>query len=86
MNFEESLDQLFKQFQMLKPWRENAEALIYIGRAPDSVCCGIECWQHVGVDTLLLMLGAGNTTHEQVMRSLDILGAKVIPTFKEAAI
>jgi hypothetical protein len=32
------------------------------------------------------MLGAGNTTHEQVMRGLDILGAKVIPTFKEAAI
>jgi hypothetical protein len=39
-----------------------------------------------GVDTLLLMLGAGNSTHEQVMRGLDILGAKVVPKFKEAAI
>jgi para-nitrobenzyl esterase len=29
-----------------------------------------------------LMLGAGNTTHEQVMRGLDILGEKVIPKFK----
>jgi hypothetical protein len=51
---------------------------IIIGGAPDSVCRG--------VDTLLLMLGAGNTTHEQVMRGLEILGAKVMPTFKEAAI
>ena len=59
---------------------------IIIGGDPDSVCRGIERWQNAGVDTLLLMLGAGNTTHEQVMRGLDILGAKVIPTFKEAAI
>jgi len=55
---------------------------IIIGGDADSVCRGIERWQNAGVDTLLLMLGAGNTTHEQVMRGLDILGEQVIPKFK----
>jgi hypothetical protein len=100
---------LFNQLQMPKPWRENAEVLIYfplqahrfdsqaqlrlsndqlieqgiiIGGDSDSVCRGIERWKNAGVDTLLLMLGAGNTTHEQVMRGLDILGEQVIPKFK----
>ncbi len=56
---------------------------IIIGGDPDSVCRGIERWMNVGVDTLLLMLGAGHTTHEQVMRGLDLLGEKVIPKFQE---
>jgi len=55
---------------------------IIIGGDADSVCRGIARWEQAGVDTLLLMLGAGNTTHEQVMRGLDILGDKVIPKFK----
>jgi alkanesulfonate monooxygenase SsuD/methylene tetrahydromethanopterin reductase-like flavin-dependent oxidoreductase (luciferase family) len=55
---------------------------IIIGGDADSVCRGIERWKNAGVDTLLLMLGAGNTTHEQVMCGLDILGEKVIPKFK----
>ena len=45
-------------------------------------CRGIERWMSLGLDTLLLMLGAGNTTHAQVMRALDLLGDKVIPRFK----
>ena len=32
---------------------------------------------------MLLMLGAGRTTHDQVMRALDLLGAKVLPKFRE---
>ena len=55
---------------------------IMIGGDADSVCRGIARWEHAGVDTLRLRLGAGNTTPEQVMRGLDILGDKVIPTFK----
>ena len=55
---------------------------IIIGGDADSVCRGIERWMHLGVDMLLLMLGAGNTTHEQVMRALDLLGDKVMPRFK----
>jgi hypothetical protein len=33
---------------------------------------------------MLLMLGAGLTTHDQVMRALDLLGEKVIPKFRES--
>jgi alkanesulfonate monooxygenase SsuD/methylene tetrahydromethanopterin reductase-like flavin-dependent oxidoreductase (luciferase family) len=55
---------------------------IIIGGDPDSVCRGIERWMSLGLDTLLLMLGAGNTTHAQVMRALDLLGDKVLPRFK----
>jgi alkanesulfonate monooxygenase SsuD/methylene tetrahydromethanopterin reductase-like flavin-dependent oxidoreductase (luciferase family) len=82
---------LFNQLQMPKPWRENAEALmrkeaieegIIIGGDPDSVCRGIERWRNLGLDLILLMLGAGRTSHDQVMRALDLLGEKVIPKFK----
>jgi alkanesulfonate monooxygenase SsuD/methylene tetrahydromethanopterin reductase-like flavin-dependent oxidoreductase (luciferase family) len=55
---------------------------IIIGGDADSVCRGIERWMNLGLDMLLLMLGAGNTTHEQVMRALDLLGEKVIPRFR----
>jgi hypothetical protein len=55
---------------------------IIIGGDADSVCRGIERWMNLGLDMLLLMLGAGNTTHEQVMRALDMFGDKVIPRFK----
>jgi alkanesulfonate monooxygenase SsuD/methylene tetrahydromethanopterin reductase-like flavin-dependent oxidoreductase (luciferase family) len=62
------------------------EDAIIIGGDPDSVCRGIERWQTVGVDTILLMLGAGHTTHDQVMRGLDLLGEKVIPKFQETVL
>jgi alkanesulfonate monooxygenase SsuD/methylene tetrahydromethanopterin reductase-like flavin-dependent oxidoreductase (luciferase family) len=55
---------------------------IIIGGDADSVCRGIERWMNLGLDMLLLMLGAGNTTHEQVMRALDLLGEQVIPRFR----
>lgn len=56
---------------------------IIIDGDPDSVCRGIERWMNLGLDMILLMLGAGNTTHDQVMRALDLLGEKVIPKFTE---
>jgi alkanesulfonate monooxygenase SsuD/methylene tetrahydromethanopterin reductase-like flavin-dependent oxidoreductase (luciferase family) len=55
---------------------------IIIGGDPDSVCRGLERWRELGVDLILLMLGAGNTTHAQVMRGLELLGEKVIPRFR----
>ncbi|MGH8066332.1 MAG: LLM class flavin-dependent oxidoreductase [Candidatus Entotheonellia bacterium] len=58
-----------------------AEGII-IGGDPDSVCRGLERWKNLGLDVILLMLGAGRTTHDQVMRALELLGEKVIPRFK----
>lgn len=57
---------------------------IVIGGDVDSVCRGIEKWMNVGFDQLLLMIQAGNTTHDEVMRAMDILGSKVLPKFQEA--
>ena len=37
----------------------------------------------LGVDQLLLMVQAGETTHEDTMRALDTLGNKVLPKFRD---
>jgi alkanesulfonate monooxygenase SsuD/methylene tetrahydromethanopterin reductase-like flavin-dependent oxidoreductase (luciferase family) len=55
---------------------------IILGGDPDSVCRGLERWMALGLDQILLMLGAGRTPHDHVMRALDLLGEKVIPQFK----
>ncbi len=52
-----------------------------IGGSPDTVCRQIERWQEVGLDQFIFMLQAGNTTHEQILRSIDLIGEKVIPRF-----
>jgi len=31
---------------------------------------------------MIFMIQAGNTTHEQVMRSIDLIGEEVIPRFQ----
>jgi hypothetical protein len=33
---------------------------------------------------MIFVLQAGNTTHEQVMRSIELIGRKVIPRFESA--
>ena len=69
--------------------RRNNEELIkdglVIGGDVDSVCRGIERWVDLGLDQLLFMIQAGNTTHDDIMRALDMLGSKVLPRFKEPA-
>ena len=56
---------------------------IVIGGAPDSCSRGIELWADIGLDLMLFQLQVGNATHEQVMRSLDLLGEKVLPRFRD---
>ena len=58
---------------------------LVIGGDVDSVCRSIERWQSLGLDQLLFMIQAGNTTHDDVMRALDLLGSKVLPRFQEPA-
>lgn len=52
-----------------------------IGGNPDSVCRGVEQWAEAGLDQMVFMLQAGHTTHDQVMRSIELIGEKVIPRF-----
>ena len=67
--------------------RDNEELIqdgLVLGGDVDSVCRGIERWVELGVDQLMLMIQAGNTTHDDIMRALDMLGSKVFPKFKES--
>lgn len=56
-----------------------------IGGNPDSICRQVEKWAEAGLDQLIFVLQAGNTTHEQVMRSIDLIGREVIPRFASGA-
>jgi alkanesulfonate monooxygenase SsuD/methylene tetrahydromethanopterin reductase-like flavin-dependent oxidoreductase (luciferase family) len=52
-----------------------------IGGNPDSICRQVEQWAEAGLDQMIFVLQAGNTTHDQVLRSIDLIGEKVIPRF-----
>jgi alkanesulfonate monooxygenase SsuD/methylene tetrahydromethanopterin reductase-like flavin-dependent oxidoreductase (luciferase family) len=65
--------------------RSNDELLadgMAIGGNPDSICRQVERWAEAGLDQLIFVLQAGNTTHDQVLRSIDLIGEKVIPRFQ----
>lgn len=53
-----------------------------IGGNPDSICRQLDKWAEAGLDQMIFVLQAGNTTHDQVMRSIDLIGSKVIPRFE----
>ena len=57
------------------------DALV-VGGDPDTCARAIERWAEIGLDQMVLLLKAGNTTHDQVMRSLDLFGEKVLPRFQ----
>jgi alkanesulfonate monooxygenase SsuD/methylene tetrahydromethanopterin reductase-like flavin-dependent oxidoreductase (luciferase family) len=67
--------------------RTNDELLedgMAIGGNPDTVSRIVEKWKDAGVDQMIFVLQAGRTTHDQVMRSIELIGEKVIPRFAEA--
>ena len=53
-----------------------------VGGNPDTCSRVIERWLEAGLDQMVFMIGAGHTTHDQVMRALDLLGDKVMPRFR----
>ena len=56
-----------------------------IGGNPDTICRVVEKWAEAGLDQMIFVLQAGRTTHEQVLRSIDLIGEKVIPRFQGRA-
>jgi alkanesulfonate monooxygenase SsuD/methylene tetrahydromethanopterin reductase-like flavin-dependent oxidoreductase (luciferase family) len=54
-----------------------------IGGNPDSVCRQVERWAEVGLDQMIFLLQIGRTTHDQVLRSIELIGEKVIPRFAD---
>ncbi len=53
-----------------------------IGGNPDSVCRQVEQWAEAGLDQMIFVVQAGRATHEQAMRSIELIGEKVIPRFQ----
>jgi alkanesulfonate monooxygenase SsuD/methylene tetrahydromethanopterin reductase-like flavin-dependent oxidoreductase (luciferase family) len=58
-----------------------------IGGNPDTVSRVVEKWADAGLDQMIFVLQAGRTTHDQVLRSIELIGKHVIPRFgsKKAA-
>jgi alkanesulfonate monooxygenase SsuD/methylene tetrahydromethanopterin reductase-like flavin-dependent oxidoreductase (luciferase family) len=52
-----------------------------IGGNPDTVSRSVEKWAEAGLDQMIFLLQAGRTGHDQVMRSIELIGSKVIPRF-----
>ena len=55
-----------------------------IGGNPDTICRAVENWAEAGLDQMIFVLQAGHTTHEQVLRSIALIGEQVIPRFADA--
>ncbi len=56
-----------------------------IGGNPDTISRAVEKWAEAGLDQMIFLLQAGRTTHDQVMRSIELIGEKVIPRFASSA-
>ena len=56
-----------------------------VGGDPDTCSRVVESWATVGVDQLILMIQAGETSHDDVMRAIELLGTKVLPRFQDPA-
>ncbi|MCX7382588.1 MAG: LLM class flavin-dependent oxidoreductase [Alphaproteobacteria bacterium] len=56
-----------------------------IGGNPDTVSRAVEKWADAGLDQMIFILQAGLTTHDQIMRSIELIGEKVIPRFADRA-
>jgi alkanesulfonate monooxygenase SsuD/methylene tetrahydromethanopterin reductase-like flavin-dependent oxidoreductase (luciferase family) len=54
-----------------------------IGGNADTVCRQVEQWAEAGLDQMVFMFQAGRTSHDQVMRSIELVGEKVIPRFPD---
>jgi len=59
------------------------EDAMAIGGNPDTVCRQLEKWAAVGIDQMVFFIQAGHTTHEQVLRSIELIGQHVIPKFRD---
>ena len=59
-----------------------ARKMYTIGGNADSVCRQVERWAATGIEQMVFMFQIGRTTHEQIMRSIEIVGEKVIPRFE----
>lgn len=60
------------------------EDAMVIGGDADTCSRAIERWAEIGLDQMVLMVQAGPAEHEDVMRSIERIGERVIPRFTDA--
>ena len=60
------------------------EDAMVVGGDPDTCSRVIERWAEIGLDQMVLMIQVGRTRHEDVMRSIELIGERVIPRFADA--
>ena len=62
--------------------QELIDDAMVVGGDADTCSRVIERWASIGLDQIVLMMQAGHTTHDQVMRSIELIGERVIPRFQ----
>ena len=62
---------------------ELIESGMALGGNADTLSRQVENWANCGLDQMIFMIQAGRTTHDQVMRSIELIGEKVIPRFAD---
>ena len=67
--------------------RSDAELIddaMVVGGDPDTCAGVVQRWADIGLDQMVFMMQAGHTRHEDVIRSIELIGEQVIPRFTEA--
>ncbi|MBI3967311.1 MAG: LLM class flavin-dependent oxidoreductase [Chloroflexi bacterium] len=59
------------------------ESGMVCGGNVDTICRTVEKWANVGFDQLMMMPQMGHTSHEDIMRALELLGTHVLPKFQD---
>ena len=59
-----------------------ADAMV-VGGDADSCSRVVERWAAIGLDQMVFMLQAGPAQHDDVLRSIELIGEKVIPRFAD---
>ena len=86
----QSTEKMFGDFPLLQRFHEGKVGIeafdeadmVLIGN-PDEVIRKMEAYERIGVDHVLCDVDFGHLKHEDIMRSIELLGKYVIPYFKK---
>ena len=86
----QSTEKMFGDFPLLQRFHEGKvgveafdEADMVLIGTPDDVIRKMEAYERIGVDHVLCDVDFGHLKHEDIMRSIELLGKYVIPYFKK---
>jgi alkanesulfonate monooxygenase SsuD/methylene tetrahydromethanopterin reductase-like flavin-dependent oxidoreductase (luciferase family) len=58
---------------------------VIIAGDPESCIKAIRMYEEIGVDQVIMIMQTETVPHERVMRSIEMFGKYVLPTFRQAA-